>query len=172
MIFMLVAHLFPLNHHCQVYSIKWDFSHFDEALQSGSLLPKENSEKTRIYCFGCTEPQMIPQNDTTTVVPIPVIVAVQTDVPLPEKLGLNSVQMQTEQIVDMQRFKMGWMPLSVPKPRVPAGGAISKRRRANDPRVWGLCCSQASKPAYLCISVQEETRHTRGRLADAICAVG
>lgn len=128
----------------QVYSIKWDFSHLDEALQSGSLLPNEHSEKTSIYCFGCTEPQMIPVNDTTTVVPIPVIVAVQTDIPLPEKLGLNSVQMESEKIVDMHRFKMGWMPLTVPKPKSQgaAAGAITKRRRTSAPRVWGLCCSQ------------------------------
>ncbi len=89
---------------------------------------------------------MIPFNETTTVVPIPVIIAVQTELPLPEKLGLNSVQMQTEQIVDMQKFKMGWIPLVLPKAvsaRSPDTGAIAKRKRAAAPRVWGLACSQA-----------------------------
>ena len=107
----------------------------------------KTSDKDRIYCFGCTEPQMIPFNETTTVVPIPVIIAVQTEVPLPEKLGLNSVQMQTEQIVDMQKFKMGWIPLVLPKgtdkAQAPDSGAIVKRKRTAAPRVWGLACSQA-----------------------------
>ena len=133
-----------------MYRIQWDFSHFDEALQSGKLSAEDDADTARVYCFGCTEPQMVPFNDTTTVVPIPVIVAVRTEVPLPEKLGLNSVQMQQEQIVDMQRFKMGWMPLVLPKlaaPRRAAGaaGAISKRRRGAAARVWGLSCTQASR---------------------------
>ena len=132
-----------------MYRIQWDFSHFDEALQSGKLSAENDADTPRIYCFGCTEPQMVPFNDTTTVVPIPVIVAVRTEVPLPEKLGLNSVQMQQEQIVDMQRFKMGWMPLVLPKlaaPRRAAGaGAIAKRRRGAAARVWGLSCTQASR---------------------------
>ena len=132
-----------------MYRIQWDFSHFDEALQSGKLSAEDDADTARVYCFGCTEPQMVPFNDTTTVVPIPVIVAVRTEVPLPEKLGLNSVQMQQEQIVDMQRFKMGWMPLVLPKlaaPRRAAGaGAITKRRRGAAARVWGLSCTQASR---------------------------
>ena len=132
-----------------MYRIQWDFSHFDEALQSGKLSAEDDADTARVYCFGCTEPQMVPFNDTTTVVPIPVIVAVRTEVPLPEKLGLNSVQMQQEQIVDMQRFKMGWMPLVLPKlaaPRRAAGaGAIAKRRRGAAARVWGLSCTQASR---------------------------
>ncbi len=84
---------------CQVYRIQWDFSHLDEAIQSGILSGDNDSDNYRIYCFGCTEPQMIPFNDTTTVVPIPVIIAVRTEVPLPEKLGLNSVQMQVSRPV-------------------------------------------------------------------------
>lgn len=53
----------------------------------------------QVYLFGCTEPQMIPLGeDRTEVLPIPVIVAVRTEEPLPEKLGLNSVQMSSEQV--------------------------------------------------------------------------
>jgi hypothetical protein len=84
------------------------------------------------------------------VVPIPVIVAVETAIALPEKLGLNSVQMQTEQIVDMQKFKMGWIPLEIPKAKSPVSieeGTTPKHRRVTssnkDPiRIWGLTCSQ------------------------------
>ncbi len=156
--------------------IKWDFSHLDEEIQSGRLSLGKTSEKDRIYCFGCTEPQMIPFNETTTVVPIPVIIAVQTEVPLPEKLGLNSVQMQTEQIVDMQKFKMGWIPLVLPKAtdkaQAPDSGAIVKRKRTAAPRVWGLACSQAafsSSLPPLAFALRPRTPHpTPSRIPPAL----
>jgi hypothetical protein len=47
------------------------------------------------------------------IIPIPVIVAVETKWPLPEKLGIKSVQMETERIIDMKDFKMSWVPLPI-----------------------------------------------------------
>jgi hypothetical protein len=66
----------------QVYSIRWDFSHLDEAVQQGFLAPGKSSHK-RVFHFGQTEPQMIPDGNRTTVVPIPVIISIETDVDLP-----------------------------------------------------------------------------------------
>ncbi len=46
----------------------------------------------------------------------------ETRIDLPAKLGLNSVQMAEEQIVEMSDFKMSWAPLEVPSRGGGGGG--------------------------------------------------
>ena len=72
----------------QVYGIRWDFSHLDEAIQEGFLAPGKSSRQ-KVFHFGQTEPQMIPDGNRTTVVPIPVIISVETDVDLPSSESNN-----------------------------------------------------------------------------------
>ena len=155
----------------EVYRIKWDFSHLDAALQDGPLSLRasiaEQALPTKVFLFGSTEPQMFPLDEnTTTVVHIPVIVAVKTSVDLPSKLGLNSVQMTSEQIVDMVQFKMSWAPLEVAQNRVAGsdtaeiGASPTKRGRhlRDVGRVFALQCTQRKGRGTLKNLAEERTR--------------
>ena len=155
----------------EVYRIKWDFSHLDAALRDGPLSLRasiaDQAPPTKVFLFGSTEPQMFPLDEnTTTVVHIPVIVAVKTSVDLPSKLGLNSVQMTSEQIVDMVQFKMSWAPLEVPQNRVAGsdtaeiGASPTKRGRhfRDVGRVFALQCTQRKGRGTLKNLAEERTR--------------
>lgn len=88
-----------------VYGIDWDFEHLDDALTEGDL------EGKNVYLFGATEPQLIMrQKDDTKgeVIPVPVIVAIVTDVPPPSTVGVKSVQRTQEEILPMAAMRMGW----------------------------------------------------------------
>lgn len=113
-----------------VYSIDWDFDHLDEALTDGSL-----SDKT-IHLFGCTEPQLLmrDKNDSKGhVIPVPVIVAIVSDVAPPSVVGIKSVQRAEEEIVSMADVRMGW--------HAYAPENVSHRRRFK-PKVHILKCNE------------------------------
>merc|ERR1711916_374053 len=64
------------------------------------------------YIFGTTEPQLVDIGEEQShVVPIPVLVAVATDIDLPAKLGVKSVQMVEEMILPMRKQGMEWAPM-------------------------------------------------------------
>ena len=69
---------------------------------------------------------------TATVIPIPVIVAVVSKRPPPETVAITSVQRSSEELVPMAKLKMGWHPLL-------RKGA---RRMPKQPRVFVLKCEQ------------------------------
>lgn len=69
---------------------------------------------------------------TSTVVPIPVIVAVVSSRPPPEQVAITSVQRSSEEIVPMAKLKMGWHPLL----------RKNARRMPKQPRVYVLKCEQ------------------------------
>mmetsp|Transcript_19228 Transcript_19228/g.43276 ORF Transcript_19228/g.43276 Transcript_19228/m.43276 type:complete len:342 (+) Transcript_19228:178-1203(+) len=142
----------------QVYGVQWDFTHLDEALSTGELsLESASCPDEKVYLFGCTEPQMIMfSEDHTEVLPIPVIVAVRTEEALPEKLGLNSVQMCAEQVVDMSTYKMGWSLLPVPRP--PGKRLTGATLRKDRERVKALACSQRKARGALKNVKEERTR--------------
>lgn len=88
-----------------VYAIDWDFEHLDDALTEGNL------EGKKVYLFGATEPQLIMRDENDIkgeVIPVPVIVAVVTDVPPPATVGVKSVQRTQEEIIPMAAMRMGW----------------------------------------------------------------
>lgn len=88
-----------------VYSIDWDFDHLDEALTDGELQGK------KVYMFGATEPQLLMRDEKDTkggVIPVPVIVAIVSDVPPPSTVGVKSVQRAEEEILPMSAMRMGW----------------------------------------------------------------
>lgn len=88
-----------------VYSIDWDFDHLDDALTDGQL------EGKKVYLFGTSEPQLLMRDEKDTkgeVIPVPVIVAVVTDVPPPSTVGVKSVQRTEEEILPMSAMRMGW----------------------------------------------------------------
>lgn len=91
-----------------VYNVDWEFEHLDDALTDGDLAGKT------VYLFGSTEPQLLKMNDKDEngeVVPVPVIIAVVSDMEAPNKIGLKSVQKAEEEIVPMSDLRMSWQPL-------------------------------------------------------------
>ncbi|CAB4283620.1 unnamed protein product [Prunus armeniaca] len=91
-----------------VYQFKWDFSNLEQAFEEGGKL--YDLGKNKVYLFGCTEPQLVSVNGENKVVCIPVVVAVVSPFPPSDKIGINSVQREAEEIIPMKQMKMDWIP--------------------------------------------------------------
>nr|KJB49121.1 hypothetical protein B456_008G102000 [Gossypium raimondii] len=88
-----------------VYQFNWNFSNLEEAFEEGGRLYGK-----KVYLFGCTEPQLVPYKGENKVICIPVVVAVVSPFPPSDKIGINSVQREAEEIVPMKQMKMDWVP--------------------------------------------------------------
>ncbi|XP_062098175.1 protein HEAT INTOLERANT 4-like [Humulus lupulus] len=88
-----------------LYQFKWDFSNLEKAFEEGGILYGEKA-----YLFGCTEPQLVAVKGENKVVCIPVVVAVVSPFPPSDKIGINSVQREAEEIIPMKQMKMDWVP--------------------------------------------------------------
>ncbi|PXF46867.1 hypothetical protein BWQ96_03396 [Gracilariopsis chorda] len=113
-----------------VYKEQWDFDHLDESLTDGDLSGK------KVHLFGATEPQLIMVDEDDTkgeVVPIPIIVAVVSDVAPPSTVGLKSVQRTTEDIVPMSKLRISWQAYAPPN--------VAFRAKFK-PNVYVLKCNQ------------------------------
>ncbi|KAF3440453.1 hypothetical protein FNV43_RR18737 [Rhamnella rubrinervis] len=88
-----------------VYQFNWDFSNLEQAFEEGGKLYGE-----KVYLFGCTEPQLVPVKGENKVICIPVVVAVVSPFPPSDKIGINSVQREAEEIIPMKQMKMDWVP--------------------------------------------------------------
>ncbi|KAL1067089.1 hypothetical protein V6Z11_D12G106300 [Gossypium hirsutum] len=80
-------------------------SRSQEAFEEGGRLYGK-----KVYLFGCTEPQLVPYKGENKVICIPVVVAVVSPFPPSDKIGINSVQREAEEIVPMKQMKMDWVP--------------------------------------------------------------
>ncbi|PPR83151.1 hypothetical protein GOBAR_AA37566 [Gossypium barbadense] len=88
-----------------VYQFNWNFSNLEDAFEEGGKLYGK-----KVYLFGCTEPQLVPYKGENKVICIPVVVAVVSPFPPSDKIGINSVQREAEEIVSMKQMKMDWVP--------------------------------------------------------------
>ncbi|KAK7350836.1 hypothetical protein VNO77_09827 [Canavalia gladiata] len=88
-----------------VYQYKWNFSNLENAFEEGGVLHGK-----KVYLFGCTEPQLVWFRDESKVICIPVVVAVVSPFPPSDKIGINSVQREAEEIIPMKQMKMDWVP--------------------------------------------------------------
>jgi hypothetical protein len=88
-----------------VYQYKWNFSNLENAFEKGGELFGE-----KVYLFGCTEPQLLFLHGQSKVTCIPVVVAVVSPFPPSDKIGVNSVQREAEEILPMKQMKMDWVP--------------------------------------------------------------
>uniref|UniRef100_A0A7N0TRL6 Protein HEAT INTOLERANT 4-like n=1 Tax=Kalanchoe fedtschenkoi TaxID=63787 RepID=A0A7N0TRL6_KALFE len=89
----------------KVYQFKWNFTNLEEAFEEGGKLYGQ-----KVYLFGGTEPQYLPVNGENQIVFIPHVVVVVSPFPPSDKIGINSVQRETEDIVPMKQMKMDWVP--------------------------------------------------------------
>ncbi|XP_052117848.1 protein HEAT INTOLERANT 4-like [Arachis duranensis] len=88
-----------------VYQYKWNFSNLENAFEEGGVLHGK-----KVYLFGCTEPQQVCFKDVEKVILVPIIVAVVSPFPPSDKIGITSVQRETEEIIPMKQMKMDWIP--------------------------------------------------------------
>ncbi|XP_042492190.1 protein HEAT INTOLERANT 4-like [Macadamia integrifolia] len=88
-----------------VYQFKWDFSNLENAFEEGGLLHGQ-----KVYLFSCTEPQLVSFKGEDKIICIPVVVAVLSPFPPSDKIGIKSVQRETEEIIPMKQMKMDWVP--------------------------------------------------------------
>lgn len=88
-----------------VYQYKWDFSNLENSFEEGGELYGK-----QVYLFGCTEPQLVFFKGQGKVTVIPVVVAVESPFPPSDKIGINSVQREVEEIIPMKQMKMDWVP--------------------------------------------------------------
>ncbi|XP_073156338.1 protein HEAT INTOLERANT 4-like [Henckelia pumila] len=88
-----------------VYQYKWNFFNLEDAFEEGGELYNK-----KVYLFGCTEPQLVSFQGQGKVTMIPVVVAVVSPFPPSDKIGIKSVQRETEEIVPMKQMKMDWVP--------------------------------------------------------------
>ncbi|XP_043721505.1 protein HEAT INTOLERANT 4-like isoform X2 [Telopea speciosissima] len=88
-----------------VYQFKWDFSNLENAFEEGGVLHGE-----KVYLFSCTEPQLVSFKGENKIICIPVVVAVVSPFPPSDKIGIKSVQRETEEIIPMKQMKMDWVP--------------------------------------------------------------
>jgi len=123
---------------------KWRFPLLLDAVRN--RLQSNLTEKA--YVFGCSEPQQfnVPSRDgrgprETKVLPIPAIVVAFCTTPVPEMLGITSVQSSTEAIVPMRNLKMSWVPFD-------AANRLTENRRMN-PSTSGRSASPAALDARI-----------------------
>ncbi|KAK8607007.1 hypothetical protein V6N13_052758 [Hibiscus sabdariffa] len=88
-----------------VYQYNWNFSNLEDAFEEGGKLYGKKA-----FLFGCTEPQLVPYKGENKVICIPVVVAVVSPFPPSDKIGINSVQREAEEIIPMKQMKMDWVP--------------------------------------------------------------
>ncbi|KAB1210383.1 hypothetical protein CJ030_MR6G025458 [Morella rubra] len=88
-----------------VYQFKWNFSNLEDAFEEGGKLHGK-----KVYIFGSTEPQLVSFKGESKVICIPVIVAIVSPFPPSDKIGINSVQREAEEIIPMKQMKMDWVP--------------------------------------------------------------
>ncbi|GFP92000.1 hypothetical protein PHJA_001344100 [Phtheirospermum japonicum] len=114
-----------------VYQYKWNFSNLEDAFEEGGELHNKT-----VYLFGCTEPQLVPFQGQNKVTMIPVVVAVMSPFPPSDKIGIKSVQRETEEIVPMKQMKMDWVPY------IPLEKRESQVERLKKSQIFILSCTQ------------------------------
>ncbi|KAF9597628.1 hypothetical protein IFM89_020107 [Coptis chinensis] len=88
-----------------VYRFNWNFSNLEDAFEENGVL-----HGNKVYLFSCIEPQLVPVNGENKVICIPVVVAIVSPFPPSDKIGINSVQREAEEILPMKKMKMDWVP--------------------------------------------------------------
>ncbi|KAK4430620.1 protein HEAT INTOLERANT 4 [Sesamum alatum] len=114
-----------------VYQYKWNFSNLEDAFEEGGELYNK-----KVYLFGCTEPQLVSFQGQGKVTMIPVVVAVVSPFPPSDKIGIKSVQRETEEIVPMKQMKMDWVPY------IPLENREAQVERLKNSQIFILSCNQ------------------------------
>ncbi|GKE02186.1 heat intolerant 4-like protein [Tanacetum coccineum] len=115
-----------------LFEYKWNFKNLEDAFEEGGVL-----HGRKVYLFSVSEPlsQMLFMNGQLKVTCLPVVVAVVSPIPPSDKIGINSVQREAEEIIDMKQMKMDWVPY------IPFGKRGASVERLNS-QIFILNCVQ------------------------------
>ncbi|RLM74704.1 uncharacterized protein C2845_PM15G12590 [Panicum miliaceum] len=114
----------------KIKEFNWNFENLEKALEEGGELYGKT-----VYLFGSTEPRHLYVNGESKIVLIPVIVVVDCPFPPSDKIGINSVQRENEEILPMKAMKMTWVPY------VPLEDRLS-RIDSLETKIFTLGCTQ------------------------------
>ncbi|KAL0721459.1 hypothetical protein Bca4012_036058 [Brassica carinata] len=89
----------------ELHEFEWDFTNLEEALQEGG-----NLYGKKVYVFGCTESQVVPDKKKNKTILVPAVVCVESSIPPSDKIGVISGQSEAEEIIPMREMKMAWVP--------------------------------------------------------------
>ncbi|XP_071712077.1 protein HEAT INTOLERANT 4-like [Rutidosis leptorrhynchoides] len=117
------------EHIDSLYTHNWNFTNLEKAFEQGGLLHDK-----KVYLFGSTEFQQDDEKEKLTCIPI--IVAVVSPIPPSDKIGIKSVQRETEEIVNMKHMKMDWVPY------IPLSKRASSIERVKQFQIFILQCVQ------------------------------
>ncbi|CAH1448248.1 unnamed protein product [Lactuca virosa] len=85
---------------------RWSFSNLEGAFKEGGVLHGKT-----VYLFTSTEPQLLRFGDVQwKLTHIPAVIAVVSPFPPSDKIGIASIQMGYEEILDMKDVNMDWVP--------------------------------------------------------------
>ncbi|CAN6206318.1 unnamed protein product [Urochloa humidicola] len=115
----------------KIKEFNWNFENLEKTLEEGGELYGK-----KVYLFGSTEPQLLDvDGESKKMVYIPVVVAVDCPFPPSDKIGINSVQRENEEIVPMKAMKMAWVPY------VPLEDRLN-RIESLETKIFTLGCTQ------------------------------
>ncbi|PWA55920.1 hypothetical protein CTI12_AA423680 [Artemisia annua] len=84
----------------------WNFSNLQDAFEKEDGVLHEKN----VYLFACSEPQLVYFRDKSAITRIPVVVAIVSPIPPSDKIGINSIQREYEEIHDMKKMNLEWVP--------------------------------------------------------------
>ncbi|XP_076951620.1 protein HEAT INTOLERANT 4-like [Bidens hawaiensis] len=100
----------------------WTFSNLLDEFKDGGVLHRE-----KVFLFSCIEPQLLYFGGEFKVVHIPSVAAIVAPFPPSDKIGVKSLHMESEEIIDMKNINMGWVPHNIP---------LGKRSQRLSPQIF------------------------------------
>lgn len=91
-----------LDHYERLFVKPWLFPHLGEDLDTDGTLYADILEGKNVYLFGTSEPKLVGQE----FLPVPIICAVSFSMPLPEQIGIKSVQMNSIDVLSFEQMDL------------------------------------------------------------------
>lgn len=91
-----------LDHYERLFAKPWLFPHLGEDLDTNGALYTDILKGRNVYLFGISEPKLVGQE----FLPVPIICAVSFSMPLPEQIGIKSVQMNSIDVLSFEQMDL------------------------------------------------------------------
>ena len=91
-----------LDHYERLFVKPWLFPHLGEDLDTDGVLHNDLLAGRHVYLFGISEPKLVGQE----FLPVPIICAVSISIPLPEQIGIKSVQMNSVDVLSFEQMDL------------------------------------------------------------------
>ncbi|ESU36117.1 Hypothetical protein DHA2_10370 [Giardia duodenalis] len=91
-----------LDHYERLFAKPWLFPHLGEDLDTDGALYTDILAGRHVYLFGISEPKLVGKE----FLPVPIICAVSISIPLPEQIGIKSVQMNSIDVLSFEQMDL------------------------------------------------------------------